>query len=540
MISGVTCRFALLPQSSLRTAALRIFLACLFALFAVPSRTALAAEGTDLWRGVHRFSYETVSLTEGEDMGLAGYGYLVDLSSHLYAGLGVYGSVAGDRGGFLTGGVEAGARLPILEPLVLEAGLFVGGGGGRGAAQGGGLMVRPHAGLFYTVRAVRAGLEYATVDFPNGGIRSDHLAVVLDVPFEALRFRWGDPNAAAAALEEVSREGSRGFRFERERFTARYQVYAPDRRALNTDGTTPTGTFQTAGFEYSRDVSSRLYLFFETAGAGAGDADGYAEVLLGGGARVPLFEETLFLDGRISFGAAGGGRVDTGGGGLGKASVGLLFPADGDLSVDVRAGYALSDGTFRAQFTQAGVSYAFDALVPGSGSGSRLPDDGVRILSWRTRLTCVHYATLQPDMRKGGERGDISLLGVKVDLFPRGETLYLTGQAQSAYAGHAGGYSIGLMGFGFLSGPLAGSPVHIFAEALGGVAGGGGIDVGGGGVVQPAAGVVIDLGERLGIELSAGRITALHGDLDSSFAGFSLLYKFATAAAAGADSVGSR
>ena len=57
----------------------------------------------------------------------------------------------------------------------------------------------------------------------------------------------------------------------------------------------------------------------------------------------------------------------------------------------------------------------------------------------------------------------MELLGAKFDWVP-GNWWYLTGQALSAYAGGAGGYSEGLWGAGFLSPNIAGA--NLFFEAL--------------------------------------------------------------------------
>jgi hypothetical protein len=485
--------------------------------------------GFNLWHGVHRFSYETVALPRSEDMGLAGLHYLVDLSPHLYAGLGMYGAVVGNRGGFFTVGFEAGMRQTLFDPIIVEAGLFIGGGGGRSAYQGGGLMLRPHVGLIFAFENIHLGFEYALVDFPNGEISSSHAAVLLELPFDTLRVQSEHPEDLAGVLERASRAANREVLFDRERLTARYQVYSPPDRVMNVGGVSHTGAFQMMGFEYSRDLGKRSYLFIETSGAVGGNADGYAEVLLGGGFRVPLFARRIFLDSRGSLGAGGGGKVDTGGGGLGKASLGLTVMA-GDFSIDARAGYVESVGAFRAQTAEIGLSYAFDAVALGSRGMTRFSSaDKLQAVSWRTRLSYVQYTSMHASMRKNLESGDISLLGAKIDMFPGAGSYYLTGQMQSAFAGNAGGYCVGLMGIGYMAGPPAKPGVHVFAEALGGAAGGGGIEVGGGAVVQPVIGVLVDISERAGLEASIGRIRALHGELDSTVAGLSFVYRFSTA-----------
>jgi hypothetical protein len=493
-------------------------------------RAAAAKEDFSLWHGASRLSFETITLANDEHLGLAGIHYLVDVSPRWYAGIGLYGAVTGDRGGFFTGGFMAGAKLPLAGPLSVDCGLFLGGGGGRSAFQGGGLMVRPHLGLHYALEDVHLGLEYALVSFPNGDIRSRHAALVVDIPFDALRVTSEHPENLAAILNLASRTANREIVFDREYFAARYQVYSPADKVMDVGGASRTGTIQAVGFEYGRALGDVTYLFVETSGAAGGFADGYAEVLFGGGARVPLFAHTLLLDGRISGGAAGGGRVDTGGGALAKASLGLKLAAGDGLSIDARAGYVESAGTFHGRTVEIGLSYGFEAAAFGpSGMTSALAADDLDVKTWTTRLVCQQYTSLDASMRNGRGGSTISLLGTKIDLFLDRGAFYLTGQAHTAFAGDAGGYAIGLMGLGYLSGPVAGTGVHVFAEALGGAAGGGGIDVGGGAAVQSSVGLLYDVSSNTGIEASVGRIKATRGELDSIAVGLSVVYRFSTA-----------
>ena len=45
-------------------------------------------------------------------------------------------------------------------------------------------MIRPHVGLKYDLSWGSLGLNYSYVDFPNGDISSDALALSLDIPFD--------------------------------------------------------------------------------------------------------------------------------------------------------------------------------------------------------------------------------------------------------------------------------------------------------------------------------------------------------------------
>ena len=75
-----------------------------------------------------------------EHMGLTGIHYNLDFN-HFYAGLGMYGSVRGRRGGFFTLGVNLGYKSYLTDNFFLDTGIHFGGGGGAGAPDGGGAFL---------------------------------------------------------------------------------------------------------------------------------------------------------------------------------------------------------------------------------------------------------------------------------------------------------------------------------------------------------------------------------------------------------------
>src|SRR4051812_28118010 len=128
-----------------------------------------------------RFGGERVQLPGDEEMWLAHA--LVDALEPvaalpgLYLGVGGFGAVAGDRGGFFVLGGAVGWRHDLVGGLSVDLNLFAGGGGGGSAPQGGGLMLRPAAGLAWRCwRDVDLRLEAARVEFPDGDIASNDLA----------------------------------------------------------------------------------------------------------------------------------------------------------------------------------------------------------------------------------------------------------------------------------------------------------------------------------------------------------------------------
>ena len=94
---------------------------------------------------------------EGERMGLYSIGAYDQLTPWLYGGVTLYGAATGRRGGFFTGGYTLGIEGQLFDNFIFDAGSYIGAGGGGASEQGGGLMIRPHIGLKYTL----AGASWA-------------------------------------------------------------------------------------------------------------------------------------------------------------------------------------------------------------------------------------------------------------------------------------------------------------------------------------------------------------------------------------------
>ena len=513
-----------------------LIISILLSLYLRPSLAQSAEYIVDTWTGQYQLSYETVQLPQDEHMGLMGAHYLVDVAPWLYTGVSAFGAVTGKRGGFFTGGFEAGIRKKLTRYFSFDAGLFIGGGGGGSAPQGGGLMIRPQVGLLYTAKTYRFGLHYARVDFPNGDIRSNHVAFSFALPFESIRMDSDHSGDLSETVNSMSRRAGRNVGFTRNYFSLLYQTYSPFNTVKNTDGVTDTERMDLIGFEYGRYASERRYFFAGTAGAAGGSADGFAEILVGAGYAYPLVEGStaskgrrLLLDTRVAAGAAGGGGVDTGGGSVYKASLGLTYQAAGNFSAHARAGYVYAfDGRFRAKTVSVNLGYAADFAVLRNGAPEYDARGGqLYTQDWSIGIIHQTYTTIDETMRASQNSDRLSLIGVKIDT-TIDDGIYATGQALGAYDGGAGGYAVGLFGLGYRKRELFDSPAGVFVEALVGASGGGGISVGGGALVQPTAGFVYDMSRNFSIEMSIGKVMALQGEINSTVVSAGLTYRFST------------
>ena len=80
------------------------------------------------------------------------------------------------------------------------------------------------------------------------------------------------------------------------------------------------------GVEYSYFLDENWFATFETAGAVSGGVGGYAELLAGLGYRLPLTKnDRLAILPALTIGGAGGGEVESGGGFVTRANLGLEY-----------------------------------------------------------------------------------------------------------------------------------------------------------------------------------------------------------------------
>ncbi|MCX6548466.1 MAG: hypothetical protein NTW40_10580 [Acidobacteria bacterium] len=203
---------------------------------------------------------ETLRLPQNEALGLIGFSGTASFGPW-YLGPGLYGAARGQRGGFFTFGLEGGGRgrpFPTL-PLELEGGVFVGGGGGASAPQGGGLMLRPHLGAAFVRGAARLGLELSRVTFPNGGIDSTQVALTLAFTSQGL---WLPEAATRQSFEGPVRWGERSLEPELIRVEA------------TSASRTRTGTSQApltlAGLTSARDLGGPWFSYLAADGAAGG------------------------------------------------------------------------------------------------------------------------------------------------------------------------------------------------------------------------------------------------------------------------------
>lgn len=468
-----------------------------------------------------RFTYDHLELPNGEHLGLTGGNYLLAVRPWLHAGIGVYGAVSGERGGFFTGGFEADLRQPLAGGFTLNGGCFVGGGGGGAAPQGGGLMLRPHAELLYDTGYGSVGVGVSNVWFPNGDIDSTQVAFSYEYPFESLLAGgWLDDRAVARSAAPPTDNRTRIARMREYSVTS--QAYFPSSGQKNTAGARGDKTIGLLGAEMRQYVSSSVYLELAAAGAATGDADGFAQVQLGAGYRYPLSGRNAFTA-AVSVGAAGGGKVDTGGGFIAAVKGGFSHWFGKQWAAGLQAGYVTAPGgDFHAPMVGMNLTYG-----PDPGKPAFTVDDW-EAGWWQIRGGSQSYLPTGTIRKSGDDSDSVDLIAIKLDRMLT-ENFYLTGQALAAYEGEAGGYAVGLVGAGLTAPLWKGSPFFASGELLVGAGGGGNIASDGGLLLQPMAGLGWMFTPRAGILASAGVVAAPDGELSTAVADLALVYRFTSA-----------
>ncbi|MGZ3240614.1 MAG: hypothetical protein ACXWJK_09695, partial [Burkholderiaceae bacterium] len=371
-----------------------------------------------------RFGFEELTLPGDEKMGVLGTTYLIEVAPHVYLGPAAYSSISGHRGGFYTVGGELAWRQKLVSNMSLEAGAYVGGGGGGSSLVGGGLMLRPHADLMWDFGSYRAGISASKVRFPSGHINSNQIGLVVDFDTEFSHTGFGYVG------QEISAGGRTGVGFDRA--IGFVGAYKPSKSSTLLNGAAAPNSIGYIGTRMERMITPNIFAGLEAAGANTGGVAGYAEFLGTAGMEMSLLDNYLTVGTRAALGTGGGGSVSVGGGLLVKAGVYATANVTRDFHVSLEGGVADSpQGNFRATYGTLGLRWDLDHPYNYSvGTPSKLV-----VNEWITGMQHYNKAA-----RKNGTAQDMDVVTIKMNRF-LGDSFYLTGQAHSAYSGHAGGFS---------------------------------------------------------------------------------------------------
>lgn len=468
-----------------------------------------------------RLTSETWKLPDNEKMGMVGGSMLFDVNQNVKLGLGTYGAMRGNRGGFITLGLAGEVQQRLSPSLLGHAGLFVGGGGGRGGSSlaGGGLMVRSDIGLTYETGGYgNLGLGISHVSFPSGVISSTQPYLLYEYPFYSLL-----GNGWSATTPDGKRPSSAAVSATAQEFSMVMRSYRIPSSVVQDDGKPQHRSLQLLGAEWLSYLDDRWFMKLESEGAMGGQSNGYMQILLGGGYRLPLTRSTA-LKLHAAAGPAGGGRVDTGGGLLLDAGIALQQNLTQRTALELSVGAVRAPSrSFKASSVALKLNYQFGLPAVTSAPVAWDALGGFDATPLRVRAVNQTYFKDDPKWRSNYVDRSVSNIGVQLDYFVS-PNWFVTGQGLGAYAGQAGAYMTGQLGVGG-QWPVS-ERWFVEGEALVGAAGGGGIAVGKGLITQVNAGVGYRLSKSLSVMTTVGQVAALNGDFKAKVLGVSLGYQF--------------
>ena len=452
-----------------------------------------------------RLTFDDVQLPASEKMGFLGMTLLYDMNDWLSVGAASYGALSGQRGGFITIGMASELRHALSEQVELNAGVFVGAGGGRGGVllSGGGLMLRYHAGAEFVSPWGNIGAGYSFVDFPNGTIHSAQ-------PYMSYAYKFTAP-MASAWLDAPEKEHASYSPLAEQEFAMVQRTYMIPAGVLQDNAkAVQHSRLNLLGVEWNRYIDENLFFRVETEGAMGGQSSGYMQIFLGAGYRF-VWRDDVWLKLTGSVGVAGGGAVATGGGLLLETSASLQYRLAENLYAEAGLGYVTSPGeSFKATSYQAKMGYHF--FSPDYDRKFSIADvSAFDFNHLRVRAAHQTYVKASDQWRSRDQDLNVDLLGIQADYFLN-DYFFLSGQVLAAYKGRAGAYMIGLVGVG-IHVPLL-SVFFMQAELLGGAAGGGSLAVGSGLVWQSQVGLGVKLADEYSLLASYGYLSAIQKGAD--------------------------
>ncbi|MDH5649655.1 MAG: hypothetical protein OEY67_08360, partial [Gammaproteobacteria bacterium] len=303
--------------------------------------------------------------------------------------------------------------------------------------------------------------------------------------------------------------------------------YFPQKNARNVGGFVQDERMDITGFRFNQFVTDNRYFLFEVGGAYGGEVDGYAQVLLGTGYRLPSVSKNK-ISTEVAVGGAGGGEVDTGGGGVVQASLALEHQFNREFGLALKGSYLHAPG---GELSAPGVSLSGHYHFTSPKVADALSDNGLsseaRARHWSVSASTQRYFPLGNAWHKtgGAPANTIDLFGLALETMLT-QHWYISGETLGAYRGGVGGYAVGLIGLGLRTDALFSIPLYARIQLQVGAAGGGGIDVGGGLLTQITSGLEYQFDNRFSVLVQGGRALAPNGNFEANVAGIVVSYRF--------------
>jgi hypothetical protein len=470
-------------------------------------------------KGFLQLDYQSIKMPDGErNMGFSGVHYNLDIGKLFYSGFGFYGSVSGERGGFFTLGVNAGLKTKLINNLLFDAGVHLGGGGGASAPDGGGAMFLGHANLVYQFPKFDAFAGYGYVNFFDvGAIRSNHLNFGIRVP---LCVNYTD---FSNIEQRISYQANQQTPWNRESkklgIMLHFNNLSPKGKSKTTDGNSLDGkTMRLVGVEINSYFNKNNFFFAKADGGYSGIRGGYMDILLGAGHQFSFNADRTAISAKFGIGAGGGGGVDTKGGFLIYPDLSLTHKIHKNFNIQINKGFLMTPNSeFYSSTFGIGLLYNVGQGGFKYNKGETFEEAVFKGLE----ITAAQEIYFKAKREAGSVR-DMQQILLQLNYYIN-KHIFLAGQTAFANFGDAGAYAEGTFGIG----ASTGNKFKAFGQVLAGGSGGGGIDVGEGLIIKPSVGLQYQLLPVLDLKSSVGRVKAVGGNLSNTFANIGLTYKIA-------------
>ena len=469
--------------------------------------------------GFLQLDYQSIKMPDGErNMGFSGIHYNLDIGKLFYGGFGFYGSVSGERGGFFTLGVNAGLKLKLVNNLLFDTGVHLGGGGGASAPDGGGAMLLGHANLVYKLPKFDAFAGYGYVNFFDGGaIRSNHINFGVRVP---LHVNYADfSNLEKKISYKANQQTSWNRESKKLGIMLHFNNLFPKGKSRTTDGSSLDGkTMRLMGVEINSYFNKNNFFFVKADGGYSGIKGGYMDILLGAGHQFSFNADRTAIVAKFGIGAGGGGGVDTKGGFLIYPDLSLVQRIYKNFNIQINKGLLMTPNSdFYSSTLGIGLLYNV-----GQGGFKYNKDEVFEQAVFKGLEITMAQEIYFKAKREGRSAKDMQQILLQLNYYMN-RHIFLAGQTAFANFGDAGAYAEGTFGIGAASG----NKFKVFTQVLAGGSGGGGIDVGEGLIVKPSIGIQYQILPDLDLRSTFGRVIAVDGALNSSTLNFGLSYKIA-------------
>src|SRR6056300_1144783 len=377
-----------------------------------------------------------------KNMGFTGIHYNLMVNDWLYGGLGIYGAVSGDRGGFFTLGVNAGIKKIFGDNFYVDTGFHFGGGGGASAPDGGGAFILPHFNLGYEFDVFSVNTGWSYVNFFDGGeIKGNQFNIAVEIP---LNFDYSDYKNREQDYDFKSLNNSGWDIFSKRTSLMFHQNNLKIKgRTQQSGGSNYSGeTIRLAGFELASYFSNNWFGFVKVDGAFDGIKAGYMDVFLGAGYLYSFNKNRTNLLAKFGLGAGGGGGIDTKGGFLIYPDISIEQKIFDDIFFAINTGFVMSPNA--DVFTQ---SYGFGIKYYVERNGTKSINNNFTSGKFKgLEIITKHDIYFDAD-RDTNTKEDMHQISLQVN-FDLNKNLFIAGQTSFANFGDAGAYAEGIVGLG--------------------------------------------------------------------------------------------